>query len=87
MVQPWWNPRGTLPQGRPGPPRSLSGLRPQSFRLLGNRAPCKGQGKLVTSADVPKGVIAQGQLRTCCSLEDGFRNFMLNPDEYATHNI
>ena len=34
-MEPWWNPRGTLPQGRPGPPRSLSGLRPQSFQLLG----------------------------------------------------
>ena len=27
-MKPWWNPRGTLPQGRPGPPR-----RPQSFQL------------------------------------------------------
>ena len=27
----WWNPGGTLRQGRPVPPRSLSGLRPQSF--------------------------------------------------------
>ena len=35
LVEPWWNPGGTLPQGRPGPPRSLSGLRPQSFQLLG----------------------------------------------------
>ena len=32
---PWWNPGGTLGQGRPEPPRSLSGLRPQSFQLLG----------------------------------------------------
>ena len=32
---PWWNPGGTLAQGRPEPPRSLSGLRPQSFQLLG----------------------------------------------------
>ena len=32
-----WNLRGTLPQGRPGPPRSLSGLRPQSFQLLGGK--------------------------------------------------
>ena len=32
-----WSPRGTLPQGRPGPPRSLSGLRPQSFQLLGKK--------------------------------------------------
>ena len=37
LVEPWWNPRGTSPQGRPGPPRSLSGLRPQSFQLLGNK--------------------------------------------------
>ena len=35
LVEPWWNPRGTLPQGRPGPPRSLFGLRSQSFQLLG----------------------------------------------------
>ena len=33
----WWNPRGTLPQGRPGPPRSLSGLRPQGFQLWGKK--------------------------------------------------
>ena len=32
LVEPWWNSRGTLPQGRPGPPRSLSGLRPQSLQ-------------------------------------------------------
>ena len=37
LVQPWCNPRGTLPQGRPGPPRSLSGLRPQSFQLFGKK--------------------------------------------------
>ena len=71
LVEPWWNPRGTLPQTTPNhpaalverswnltsnhpgpprsprrwcnpgktlvdkPPRSLSGLRPQSFQLLG----------------------------------------------------
>ena len=37
---PWWNPwnpRGTLPQSRPEPPRSLSRLRPQSFQLLGKK--------------------------------------------------
>ena len=34
---PWWNPGGTLAQGRPEPPRSLSGLRPQSFQLLGGK--------------------------------------------------
>ena len=33
LVEPWWNPGRTLPQGH-GPPRSLSGLRPQSFQLL-----------------------------------------------------
>ena len=33
-MKPWWNPRGTLPHGRPGPPGSLSGLRSQSFQLL-----------------------------------------------------
>ena len=37
VVGPWWNSRGTLPQGRPGPPRSLSGMRPQSFQLLGKK--------------------------------------------------
>ena len=36
LVEPWGTPRGTLPQGRPGP-RSLSGLRPQSFQLLGEK--------------------------------------------------
>ena len=39
---PWWNPGGTLAQGRPEPPRSLSGLRPQSFQLLGGK---KGQAR------------------------------------------
>ena len=33
----WWNPGGTLAQGRREPPRSLSGLRPQSFQLLGKK--------------------------------------------------
>ena len=37
LVEPWWNPRGTSPQARPGPPRSLSGLRPRSFQLLGKK--------------------------------------------------
>ena len=32
----WWNPAKTLPQGRPGPPWSLS--EPQSFLLLGKNA-------------------------------------------------
>ena len=36
-MEPSWKCRGTLPQGRPGPPRSLSGLRPQSFQLLGEK--------------------------------------------------
>ena len=35
LVEPRWNPGGTLAQIRPEPPRSLSGLRPQSFQLLG----------------------------------------------------
>ena len=35
LVEPW-NPCGTLPR-RPGPPRSLFGLRPQSFQLLGKK--------------------------------------------------
>ena len=39
----WWNPRGTLPQGRPGPPRSLSGLRPHSFQLLGKNMRSEGR--------------------------------------------
>ena len=37
----WWNPGGTLVEpylrAAPGPPRSLSGLRPQSFQLLGKK--------------------------------------------------
>ena len=41
-TQPSQNPRGTLVEfwwnpGCPGPPRSLSGLRPQSFQLLGKQ--------------------------------------------------
>ena len=47
LVEPSWNPRGTSPQGRPGPPRTLSGLRPQSFQLLGKKhlfaVPCSGR--------------------------------------------
>ena len=37
LVERSWNPRGTFNQGRPGPPRTLSGLRPQSFQLLGKK--------------------------------------------------
>ena len=36
-----WNPRETLSRGRPGPPRSLSGLRPQSFQLLAKKQQAK----------------------------------------------
>ena len=52
-VEPWWDPRGTLPQGRPGPPRSLSGLRPQSFQSFGKNPfpktcqPLFGEGKFL----------------------------------------
>ena len=35
-VEPYFKPGGTLVK-RPGPPRSLSGLRPQSFQLLGKK--------------------------------------------------
>ena len=35
LVEPWWNPGGTLVE--PWPPQSLSGLRPQSFQLLGKK--------------------------------------------------
>ena len=51
LVEPWWNPGGTLaePLVEPwwnltsGPPRTLSGLRPQSFQLLGKKtAVCGG---------------------------------------------
>ena len=41
-----WNPGGTLPQGRPGPPRSLSGLRPQSFRCWGKRKEIQGTSSI-----------------------------------------
>ena len=40
LVEPSWHPRGTcgtLLQDRPGPLRSLSGLTPQSFQLLGKK--------------------------------------------------
>ena len=47
LVEPWWNSggtlvelRGTIPQGRPG-----SGLRPQSFQLLGKRKKTDGRDK------------------------------------------
>ena len=43
-MEPWWNPAKTLVEpswnltsGPPRPPRSLSGLRPQSFQLLGEK--------------------------------------------------
>ena len=37
--EPWWNPRGTL-QGRPGPPRSLSGpIDPKAFSCWGTTDP------------------------------------------------
>ena len=61
LVELWWNRRGTLPQGRPGPPRSLSGLRPQSFQLLGKNtlepesAPTKATPKpmeIISKADI-----------------------------------
>ena len=32
---PWWNPRGSLPQGCPVPPRSLSELSPKAFSCWG----------------------------------------------------
>ena len=35
LEEPWWSPGGTLPQGRPGPPRSLSGLRPPNLSAVG----------------------------------------------------
>ena len=41
LVEPWWNPGGTSAQGRPEPPWSLSGLRPQSFQLLGKNKKTK----------------------------------------------
>ena len=44
LVEPWWNPGGTLVElwwnlssGSPRTTPSLSGLRPQSFQLLGNK--------------------------------------------------
>ena len=41
LVERWWNPGQTswwnLTSGPPGPPRSLSLLRPQSFQLLGKK--------------------------------------------------
>ena len=35
-VEPWWNPRGALPQGRPGPPGAFW-AETQSFQLLGKK--------------------------------------------------
>ena len=51
LAEPWWNPCGTLPQGRPGPPRSLSGLRPQSFQLLRRK---KRRGFINPGLPLPK---------------------------------
>ena len=34
---PWWNPRGTLPQARPGPPRSLSGAETPKLSAVGEK--------------------------------------------------
>ena len=55
LVEPSWRPRGTLPQGRPEPPRSLSGLRPQSFQLLGDNIK-------ISSGDIPN------SMRCSCSV-------------------
>ena len=49
-VEPWWKPRGTLPQGCPGPPRSLSGLRPQK---LGKAATTAYKGTKIISGSTP----------------------------------
>ena len=62
-MEPWWNRRGTLPQSRPEPPRSLSGLRPQSFQLLGNKdcmkiAPKDDVHTVLNSNDPPLGTAA-----------------------------
>ena len=35
LVEPSQNPHSTLPQSRPGPPQTLSGLRPHRIQLLG----------------------------------------------------
>ena len=76
LVDPWypWNPRGTLPQSRPEPPRSLSGLRPQSFQLLGkNRTLPKltlppsrfiVQRTWLSSDPLPKAQLLPGQMET-----------------------
>ena len=50
LVEPWWNPGGTLAQGRPEPPQSLSGLRPQSFQLLGKKRKRRESERLVSFA-------------------------------------
>ena len=54
-MEPWWNPRGTLPQGRPGPPRSLSGLRTHSFQLLGKTGTLILTSVLEDLEGIPKG--------------------------------
>ena len=36
-MEPCWEPSWNLTSGRPGPPRSLSGLRPQNFQLRKNQ--------------------------------------------------
>ena len=49
MEPQWWNPRGTLPQGRPGPPRSLSGTTPQSIWAETPKLSAVGEQSLVVS--------------------------------------
>ena len=67
LAEPLWNPGGTLPQGRPGPPWSLSGLRPQSFQLLGEKT-----YRAVLSSGFPFLVAADPSAKslTCASHEN-----------------
>ena len=51
-----WNPGGTLPQGRPGPPRSLPGLRPQGFQLLGKKK-TEGQNNKTNNEPRKRGAV------------------------------
>ena len=68
LVEPSWNPGGTLvePHLRAGPPRSLSGLRPQSFQLgstpKNNEAPMSRPEELALMAGDPASCISMARL-------------------------
>ena len=59
---PWWNLCGTLPQGRPRPPWSLSGLRPQTFSCWGKSSAEKEHRFLKRPLSYQTGPLCRGFL-------------------------